>query len=315
MIPKAARTSRDLLCSAVTFLTAVCGVPTIAIAQEAPDPPPVAEAIEPVDAEPVAEPTDAASLDELDPIEGLSLEELLELEIRVSAASLFDERSLDAASTVDLVTRDDWQRRGARRTLDAIGNQPAMATYASLWGGTAVAIRGYGSASSVRGVSILLDDVPLNDLVYASASNFSSNVELPTLSRIEIVRGPGSAIHGTDAFHGVLAYRSELPTVDRHVVGGEIGSDLFHRGYGVVSQGLGRATRLDAAIAYSGLPDQNRPYGYTDPATSAPGRSTRAASFRSLHGSATLRYAPPSSRVDASLAFHANLARSVGAPG
>lgn len=73
--------------------------------------------------------------------------------------------------------------------------------------------------------------------------------------------------------------------------------------------------RVDASLAYSGLPDQDRPYGYTDPSTLTEGRSTRASSFRSLHGTASLRYAPPSSRVDASATFHANVARSVGAPG
>jgi outer membrane cobalamin receptor len=252
---------------------------------------------------------------ELSEVSGMSIEELLSLDVRVSTPSLFQESSLETAATVDLAMPADWERRGARRTLDAIANLPGTALYPTVWGGTAVAVRGYASGSSVRGLALLLDGVPLNDIVYASALNFSSNVELPTLARIEMVRGPGSALYGTDAFHGVLAYGSFAPNADVREAGGEIGTDLYHRGFARISQGLGESLRLHMALGYSGLPDQSRGYAYTDPDTMMPGRGERALSFRSAHGVVSLVYAPVESRWDATFTFHNNIARANGAPG
>lgn len=263
-----------------------------------------------------SEPVEGSPSDpDVEAISGMSLEELLGLEIHVTAASLFDESSLDAAASVDVITEDDWSRRGARRTLDAVGNQPSTTVYPTVWGGSGVAIRGYASGGSNRGVAIQLDGVPLNDMVYASALHFSSNVELPTLSRIEMIRGPGSALYGTDAFHGVLAYRSFSPESDRTDVGQELGTDLFHRSWARTSRGLGEDLRLNVAFSYSELPNQSRSYAYTDPNTLAAAHGTRALSYRSLHGTASLAYAPRNSRWDASLALHANHSEAAGAPG
>lgn len=275
------------------------------------------EAVE-VEPEPIA-PDDAADagapIEAIDALSDMSLEELLGLEIRVSAASLFEESNLDAGATVDLLTPEDWHRRGARRTLDAIANQPSTALYPTLWGGTGVAVRGYASGSSVRGLSIELDGVPMNDIVFTSALHFTSNVELPTLSRIEVVRGPGSAVHGTDAFHGMLAYRSYAATRDERGAGVEVGTDRFHQGYARASQGIGEDLRLNIALGYSALPDQARSYAYTDPDTGAPARGERALAYRSLSGVASLVYAPRDRGWDASIALHANHADADGAPG
>ncbi len=245
----------------------------------------------------------------------LSLEELLGIDFRVSVASLFEERSLTAGATTDLVTEQSWFRRGARRTLDAIDNLPGMVVYPTVRGGQALAIRGYASAASVRGIGLLLDGVPLTELQNQTGLYLTSNIELPTLDRIEVVRGPGSAVYGSDAFHGVLSLRTFAPDENRYEVGGEIGTDLFHRGFGRMSQSIGDDLRLDAAVGYSGLPDQDREYEYFDPITMMQATDERALAYRSLHGMARLRYAPSDKPVDGEVAFHSVLWRADEAVG
>jgi len=283
-------------------------------AQEAP----ADEAAPPPEAAPAPEATAGEATttpDEMEPIEDMSLEELLGLDIRVSAASLFDERGADAPATVALITDEDWERRGARRTLDALENQPATMVYPYGRGGSAVAVRGYASSGSVRGVAVLLDGVPLNDIVHASALQFTSNIELPTLDRIEMVRGPGSALYGTDAFHGVLSLRTFSPTSDVTSAGGEIGTDGFHRGYARTRQSIGETTHLVSALAYSGLPDQSRSFAYTDPDTGAPAEGVRGLAYRSLDGTASVEHRPTNAPWDLAVAFHANVYRAIEAPG
>ena len=147
---------------------------------------------------------------------------------------------------------------------------------------------------------------------------FVHTLELPLLSRIEMIRGPGSALYGSDAFHGVISYRSFAPDHDTAEGGLELGTDLFHQGYARMSHGLGEGLRLDVGASYSGLPDQNERYTSVtfDPMTGTGvlGTARREHAYRAFHGYAQLRYAPEDSPVDAEVAFHASLMRAYEAP-
>jgi outer membrane cobalamin receptor len=52
------------------------------------------------------------------------------------------------------------------------------------------------------------DDVPMNKVREGTALTELDAFDLETLSRFEVLRGSGSALHGNDAFHGVLSVQS-----------------------------------------------------------------------------------------------------------
>ena len=84
---------------------------------------------------------------------------------------------------------------------------------------THVSIRG----SEAKHVLVLIDDVPVNDL-QDGAFDFA-DFSLEGIERIEIVRGPQSGIHGSDANAGVIAIttisgRGQKPSADVKVEGG-----------------------------------------------------------------------------------------------
>ena len=61
----------------------------------------------------------------------MTLEELMNLEVKV--ASLFPETSLEASSTVEIITPKDWQYLGARKIKGAFANLPNVIAAAPVW--------------------------------------------------------------------------------------------------------------------------------------------------------------------------------------
>ena len=203
-----------------------------------------------------------------------SLEDLFDLEIEV--ASLFKEKEVDVGSTVALITEQQWKKQGARMTNDAIANLPGTMISPTLGGSDVVAIRGYSTKLSVRGIATLLDGVPLNTLAWGTALYDKANINLGVLDRIEMVRGPGSTIYGSDAFHGVYSLKSFRSDTDIIVTEIEEGNDGYHSANVRVSRGIGDDVRMDSAISINSQQDQNRTYLYTDATDDTEVSSSRA---------------------------------------
>ena len=153
-----------------------------------------------------------------------SLEELLDIEI--SSASDFSESPLTVASTVSLIEEQDWVRRGARRSNDAISHLPGVFIASSFAGGQSIKIRGF-SILSPRGHSYLLDEVPLNSFAFNSTTYHMNHVGLTSLSKMELIRGPVSVQHGSDAFHGVVSMKSFHSDTPGTQVQGKLASNRF----------------------------------------------------------------------------------------
>jgi iron complex outermembrane receptor protein len=196
---------------------------------------------------------------------GLSLEELAEVEVAV--VSLLPTKATQAGSTVDVIQEQDWQKRGARRMLDAVTGLPATMVLPMHLGADALVIRGYGGISSYSGTALQWDGVPLNDLFAGSGFINLPNLNLGTLDRMELIRGPGSALYGSDAYHGVLALHAFDSSQDMQRVGSEIGSDGYYEVNGRFSTKAFSHSRLNVSVAGSGQPDQQRDYEFTDPTT------------------------------------------------
>jgi iron complex outermembrane receptor protein len=75
--------------------------------------------------------------------------------------------------------------------------------------GSRIAIRGFGAraAFGVRGIRLIADGIPLT--MPDGQSNLN-NLDLGSAGRIEVIRGPASALHG-NAAGGVISIESEAP--------------------------------------------------------------------------------------------------------
>lgn len=137
----------------------------------------------------------------------LSLEELGAIKVdTVFAASKFGEKVTDAPSSVTIVTRDEIARLGYRTLAEAIrGVRSFDVTYDRNYNW--VGVRGFNQPgdSSTRTL-LLIDGHRVNDIIYdQTLTGHESLVDIDEVERIEFIRGPGSAIYGSNAFFGVIS--------------------------------------------------------------------------------------------------------------
>lgn len=241
----------------------------------------------------------------------LSLEQLSQ--VRISVASSFPEDYLGASSSVSVLSEEEWKKYGARRPADALATLPSVMSYPSL-GAQAIAIRGFSQSTSVRGIATLLDGVPLNGYNFGSALYDKFQWDLDGLQRIQVVRGPSSALYGSDAFHGVIAMESFGAEQDGQRASAHLGSDHYWHTAWRGSQGGEGGWRLDASLGAREKPAEDRGYRYTDPTTGRPGSGDF--DYRHDAQSAILKLrAPEQDNARYDLGLYSNRYRADGHPG
>ena len=65
------------------------------------------------------------------------------------------------------------------------------------------------------------------------------------------MKGPGSAIYGSDAFHGVISMKTFESDKNTYSIEGAGAYPLYGDGNVKISQGLGSILRVDAAASVS----------------------------------------------------------------
>lgn len=97
---------------------------------------------------------------------------------------------------------DDLLARGVGDVKQALALIPGVELSISTAGQNQVFVRGIGTAFSSGKLKVLLNGVPFN----ATLNVTTTALSLPTeqIDRIEVIRGPGSAIYGEFAFSGVV---------------------------------------------------------------------------------------------------------------
>ncbi len=154
----------------------------------------------------------------------------------VVTASLEPVRAVESPASVTLID--------ARR-IEALG-APLVSDLARLAPGVSVAVSGaQGSLTQIRirGAEanhslLFVDGIAFNDPASGNEARFET-LAADGLGRVEIVRGPQSALWGSEALGGVIAVEGADPlSGTRLSASGEYGSRDFHRGHiGLVAGG------------------------------------------------------------------------------
>jgi outer membrane receptor for ferrienterochelin and colicin len=151
----------------------------------------------------LASATVAWAKDEIADLANMSIEELMN--VKVYGASKFEQKVTNAPSFVTIVTADEIKKSGYRTLADILRSVSGFVitndrnyTYA--------AVRGLGVTGDYNSrILILIDQHRINDNIYNSA--FLGNdfiLDVDTIERVEIIRGPGSALYGSSAFFAVI---------------------------------------------------------------------------------------------------------------
>jgi iron complex outermembrane receptor protein len=92
---------------------------------------------------------------------------------------------------------------GARDLLDVLRRVPGFEVYIARFGQGEIAVRGIKSDSTEK-IKVMVDGHSLNELFMGSAMTLHDHLALDNVKHIEIIRGPGSALYGANAFVAVI---------------------------------------------------------------------------------------------------------------
>lgn len=169
----------------------------------------------------------------------------------VIAASRASQNVEDAPSSVSLIAGKELQVMAYPTIAEAVRGVRGVyqwddRAYVSL------GMRGIGRLGSYGNrVLVLVDGMPTNDdWIGSSYVGYDARTDLADIERIEVVRGPGSVLYGTNAFSGVV----NLVTRSRSVPsGGEVGAstnlDGVARGRARANVRFGRDAGLWTSVA------------------------------------------------------------------
>jgi iron complex outermembrane receptor protein len=127
----------------------------------------------------------------------LTLKELLNL--TVTSATKQNQAVSDAPSIINVITASEITKMGASSLTDVLRVIPGFTPLTQLKSDRIMAVRGLALKD---GVLVLIDGVPVNDAFDGSFDFYERPID--DIERVEIIRGPGSALYGGYAVSAVI---------------------------------------------------------------------------------------------------------------
>jgi iron complex outermembrane receptor protein len=136
-------------------------------------------------------------------IEDISLDALLN--VQISTAAKYQQTVSEAPASVTIITSEDIERYGYR-TLEEVLAGVRGFYVSNDRNYSYIGIRGFGRPTDYNNrILILINGYTINEGFYQSAYvGTAFPLDLNGVERIEIVRGPGSALYGTSAMFAVV---------------------------------------------------------------------------------------------------------------
>lgn len=128
-------------------------------------------------------------------------------------------------SSVTIISKEELRRRNAISLADILRDVPGFAVNRSGPQGSITQIRIRGSEANH--VLVMIDGIEVNDPAQGSEFNFA-HLQASDIERVEIVRGPQSALWGSDAVAGVVNVITQQeqiePSADLAIEAGSFGT-------------------------------------------------------------------------------------------
>ncbi len=169
---------------------------------------------------------------------------LLEEKVVVTGTRTESPRNL-LGNSISVITAEEIEAQGGVTLGDVLRTVPGVTIAQSGGPGSLSSIFLRGGESNYT--KVLVDGIPLNK---PGGAIDLSNISLTNVERIEVVRGPQSALYGSDAISGVIQILSKKgteegrPRFDLFLEGGTF--DTLHAGTSIA----GRLERLSYSLAF-----------------------------------------------------------------
>jgi iron complex outermembrane receptor protein len=121
----------------------------------------------------------------------------------VITASRGAQSPLDSPNSTTIITRQDIRLSGITRIPELLRRAAGMDVMQITGGDSNVSIRGFNGRLSNK-VLVLVNGRTINNDILGATFWETISIDVDQVERIEVVRGPGSALYGADAFQGVV---------------------------------------------------------------------------------------------------------------
>jgi iron complex outermembrane receptor protein len=163
----------------------------------------------------------------LETLKRMSFEELMTVEI--TSVSRTEESLRDAAAAVAVVTPEQIRRSGATTLPDALRLVPGIHVGEQTSSTWAVSARGFSSINSEK-LLVLSDTRSIYTPLFSGVNWTAQDYLLEDIERIEVIRGPGAALWGSNAVNGVINITTRSSR-DTHGGFAEAGGGTFDRAW------------------------------------------------------------------------------------
>lgn len=136
-------------------------------------------------------------------IASMSLDSLLN--VKISSASKYWQKTFEAPSSVSIISSDDIERFGYQTLGEALSSLTGF-YYSYDRNYSYTGVRGFSRPSDYNNrILLLLNNHQMNENIFgSSATGTDLGIPLSSIERIEIIRGPGSSLYGTGAMFAVI---------------------------------------------------------------------------------------------------------------
>lgn len=109
----------------------------------------------------------------------------------------------DAPAIASVVTAEDIRLMGARNLIDVLQRIPGINAGQNFYSLYEIELRGLVNARNSK-VKLLIDGHEISGALFGDAAWIYETLSLDNVERVEVIRGPGSALYGSNAFSGII---------------------------------------------------------------------------------------------------------------
>lgn len=181
----------------------------------------------------------------------MSLEDLVNVKITIASKS--EESISDAPGVISVITQDQLKRYGGTTLGDVLKRVPSLlGTTVYFTDRSVISSRGDQVMPSSSHILLLLNGRPMREVMEGGIkSEVYESFPVTVIERIEVIRGPGSVLYGSQAFSGVINIITKSADKNTVSVSGSLGENLYNNVSANVNYKIGDQVGLVLAARYA----------------------------------------------------------------
>ncbi|KPM84571.1 ferric-rhodotorulic acid transporter [Pseudoalteromonas lipolytica] len=190
----------------------------------------------------------------------LSFEDLLN--VQVDIASKTNETLSSVPSTISVFSRKQIQALGVDNAYEVMNFVPGMQSTRGDWVGAVPKDHARGVYLDSGNVLVMINGERINESSFGKASVYLPYIPVEVIEKIEFIRGPGSALYGSNAFLGVM---NIVTSKERNALQFVVGNNGRYGTTGQFNRIFSDNTRIFANFSYEQKDGESYPQGVKDP--------------------------------------------------